>query len=308
MSVYNGARYLPASLDSLIEQQGIEHEVIAVDDGSTDESGRILEEYAGRDPRIRVLRQENGGLTRALIRGCSEARGRYIARHDADDLSLPGRLKRQADYLVSNPSVRLAGCWTRCIGPEGEELYSLAREETPEDSTRQLRASSLDRLRGLGGHGSAMFRREDYLSVGGYRQQLYFAQDLDLWLRLTEHGFLGFVREFLYEWRVMPSSVSSRFRDQQRQTCRLILEMARLRPNGTEEAAVLDRAALIRPGVKKPERSLRSTARGNYFIGKCLMDRGDPRCVGYLLRSARLWPIQMRAWLALLRWSLRRVG
>ena len=305
MSVYNGARYLRASLDSVIGQQGVDHEVIAVNDGSTDESGQILMEYAARDTRLRVLQQDNTGLTRALIRGCAEARGRYIARHDADDLSSPGRLKLQAEYLASHPSVTLAGCWTRYIGPEEEELFLWMRDETPDEATRQLRAARLRNLRGLGGHGSAMFRRDDYVSVGGYRPQFYFAQDLDLWSRLTERGHVGFVREFLYAWRVTPTSITGRYRDEQAKTARLILDMARLRADGCAEEALLDRAARIRPGLLKAERPTRAAAKGYYFIGKCLMDRGDERCVPYLARSARLRPLQVRAWLALLRWSLR---
>ncbi len=73
MGVYNDARHLRAALDSVLSQQGVELELIAVDDGSTDESPAILAEAAARDPRVRVVVQENAGLTRALIRGCSLA-------------------------------------------------------------------------------------------------------------------------------------------------------------------------------------------------------------------------------------------
>ena len=92
MSVYNGACYLRAAVESVLDQQGVSFEFVVVDDGSTDESGAILDEYATRDPRLRVIHQQNTGLTQALIRGCSEARGEFIARQDADDVSLPGRL------------------------------------------------------------------------------------------------------------------------------------------------------------------------------------------------------------------------
>ena len=87
MSVYNGARYLRAAIESVLSQQGVDFELLAVNDGSTDKSGSILDEYAARDPSVRVIHQENLGLTRALIRGCNEARGRFIARQDADDVS-----------------------------------------------------------------------------------------------------------------------------------------------------------------------------------------------------------------------------
>jgi glycosyltransferase involved in cell wall biosynthesis len=93
-SVYNGERYLRESLESVLSQEGVDLELIVVDDGSEDSTPEILADSATRDPRLRVLTQENRGLTVALIRGCAEARGEFIARHDLDDLSLPGRLRR----------------------------------------------------------------------------------------------------------------------------------------------------------------------------------------------------------------------
>ena len=89
MSVYNGASNLAATMDSILSQEGVELEFIVVNDGSTDETGEILDDYARRDDRVRVIHQENTGLTRALIRGCAAATGEFIARQDAGDVSLP---------------------------------------------------------------------------------------------------------------------------------------------------------------------------------------------------------------------------
>src|SRR5438128_1485891 len=107
-SVYNGERYLLPSLESVLGQQGVDLELVVVNDGSTDRTGQILDDLASRDNRLRVLHQTNRGLTEALARGCSEARGRYIARHDADDLSLPGRLRRQQRLLDGDPGLSMA--------------------------------------------------------------------------------------------------------------------------------------------------------------------------------------------------------
>ena len=103
MSVYNGAKYLRESVESVLSQEGVAFEFIIVNDGSTDDSGIILAEYAARDDRIRIIEQENTGLTRALIRGCDEAQGKYIARQDADDISMPNRLL-QLQNLISSKS------------------------------------------------------------------------------------------------------------------------------------------------------------------------------------------------------------
>src|SRR6516225_9750261 len=125
MSVYNGASDLAVSVDSILSQEGVEFEFIVVNDGSTDQSGQILNEYAQRDSRLRIIHQENAGLTRALIRGCQAVRGEFIARQDAGDISLPNRLQSQATLLREHHNCVLVSCWTDMIGPKGEFLYSL---------------------------------------------------------------------------------------------------------------------------------------------------------------------------------------
>src|SRR5262249_52832345 len=96
MSVYNGASHLAATLDSVLSQEGVELEFIVVNDGSTDKAGEILDDYARRDGRVRVIHQQHTGLTYALIRGCAAATGEFIARQDAGDVSLAGRLALQS--------------------------------------------------------------------------------------------------------------------------------------------------------------------------------------------------------------------
>src|SRR5882672_1865903 len=101
MSVYNDAAYLSDSIESVLRQDGVSFEFIVIDDGSTDQSGSILNKYAANDPRLRVVHQKNQGLTASLIVGCSMARGRYIARQDSDDISFSGRLLRLSKELDS---------------------------------------------------------------------------------------------------------------------------------------------------------------------------------------------------------------
>ena len=129
MSVYNGAKYLRESVESILSQKSVDFEFIIVNDGSTDDSENILDEYAVQDNRIRIIKQKNMGLTQALIRGCNEARGTYIARQDANDVSLQGRLKKQLEYLKSHgmSSKVYASIFMICPKiPFGNRLFAVA--------------------------------------------------------------------------------------------------------------------------------------------------------------------------------------
>lgn len=298
MSVYNGAAHLDATIRSILEQQGVTLEFVIVDDGSTDESGAILQRYATIDPRIVLLQQENTGLTRALIRACEQARGRYIARQDAGDRSFPGRLVKQAAYLDAYPDVMLVSCWTRYIGPADEELWLESRQDTPAQATRRLRANSREELRGISSHSSAMFRRADYIQVGGYRPQFWLAQDLDLWTRLTDSGEVAIVPECLCEYRFEPNAISGRYAREQAYLTDLIIEMRKRRVAGLEETSLLAEADGIRPDTKAPVSH--SASSGLYFLGKVLMDRGDRRGLVYLRQVLANDPFHARArcWLA----------
>ena len=147
MSVYNGASTLPATMDSILSQEDVELEFIVVNDGSTDGTGEILEAYARRDSRVRVIHQENTGLTRALIRGCAAASGEFIARQDAGDVSRAGRLATQANVLRTNPNVVMTSCGTQFVGPGGEFLYEVC--QFGDELHRGLQCIDLHRCMGL---------------------------------------------------------------------------------------------------------------------------------------------------------------
>src|SRR5262245_10874644 len=111
IGTYNDAGCLSAAIDSIRAQTFGDWELIVVNDGSTDGTAALLDRYAAADHRISVILQANAGLTQALIRGCAAARGAYIARQDADDISYPLRLQRQVEALAAKPDVGLVSCW-----------------------------------------------------------------------------------------------------------------------------------------------------------------------------------------------------
>ena len=118
LPVRNGAADLPKAIDTILAQTFTDFELIVVNDGSTDGTAAVLD--AIRDPRVRVVHQENMGLAAALNRGISLARGRYIARQDHDDWAKPTRLEKQVAFMEANPDCALVG--TCADGPSKSSL------------------------------------------------------------------------------------------------------------------------------------------------------------------------------------------
>lgn len=292
ISVYNGADHLRETLDSILAQEGVTFELIVVNDGSTDQSAKILEEYASRDERIRVFQQENQGLTKALIRGCSEAWGKYIARHDAGDVSLTDRLVKQVNCFVANLDSALVSCGTRFVGPNREHLYDVNPD--PAEAMTRLLTLDLNQISGPSHHGSTLFSKELYDRVGGYRSSFYFAQDLDLWIRLAENGRHIMMSDVLYQASVNVASISGLYRKEQVATAKVILDCARRRRTGMSEAPALEKARGINPPAKRYRNRL-GRARALYFIGVCLKKRKDPLAQDYFKQALLAFPLHLKS-------------
>ena len=298
MGVYNAAATLRETLDSIVAQEEVELEVIVVDDGSTDATPAILGEY----PAIRVIRQENRGLTRALMAGCAAARGTLIARHDAGDLSHPRRLVTQ-QRLFDDAEVAFVSCATHYVGPELEPLW-VARPKVlaPAPVLDLSREHGL--VDGPTHHGSVVFRRDAYERAGGYRAAFYYGQDFDLWYRLAERGKFASAEEVLYTGRILPGSISSAAKREQETLARLSRRALELRQRGQSDETVLAEAAQVEP--VRGTASRRTRAAGLYFIGEALRRNGDPRARRYLREAIAAWPLSPRAWLRLLQSGLRQ--
>ena len=156
LPVYNAANDLPRAVNSLLHQTLQDFEVIAIDDGSTDGSGDLLDRYAHADPRIRVFHQENAGaLGKVLNRAAELARGKFLARQDADDASEPSRLENQVAYLEGHQNTGLCGTWAWFIDTNLGPLFSL---ELPDNHT--LLSHYLNKGLNPFVHGSLMLRAE----------------------------------------------------------------------------------------------------------------------------------------------------
>lgn len=295
MGVYNGASTLAATLDSILGQTECDFECIVVDDGSTDATPAILTEYAARDPRIRVIGQANAGLTRALIAGCAAARGAYIARHDAGDLSDARRFELQKRALDADATVVFVSCATQYAGPELEPLWITrptgAALEPAHVLDLAIRGALTD---GPTHHGSVMLRRDGYERAGAYRAAFYYGQDFDLWLRLAEIGKFQGIDEVLYTARITPDSISGSARLRQEELGRLSRAALDARQHAESETEILARAAAV---GRVSRRTTSNRANGLYFIGEALRRNRDRRARAYLRQSLAVWPFSMRAWI-----------
>ena len=222
MAVWNARRYLAKCLLSMARQTIRDYEFIIVDDGSTDGSRKMVERWAHQDDRIRLIVRENRGLTRSLNEALALARGDYIARMDADDISLPNRLELQQAFLDQHPECVGVGAEVLLIDPEGWPIAPRGHVQTHEEICRKL-------LQGNGGalsHPAVMMRKSVLRAIGGYDERFAVAQDFDLFLRLAEVGRLENLPDVLLLWRQSKQSVNQTRHDQWNEVKRLALQNA----------------------------------------------------------------------------------
>ena len=301
MSVYNGAEALPTTLASILSQQSVDFELIVVDDGSTDDSASILDEAAAGDGRIRVVHQPNSGLTRALICGCSKARGEFIARQDCGDVSLPGRLAQQRDAIRGDGALSFVSSWTRFATLDAEALHiakGSGRATRPIDVIDATQPYGV--LDGPAHHGSVMFRRSAYENSGGYRPEFYYGQDWDLWYRLAERGKFQMLQAFLYEARIGVNDISMNNKARQELIGQQSFRALQLRQAGLSDQPALDEAMKIRPGAHNSRRR-GGVSQGCYFMGECLRRNGNrAAALRYLKRAVQENPLHLKSWVRLL--------
>jgi len=202
MSVYNGEKYLLESINSILAQTFNNLEFIIVNDASTDSTAKILEGI--HDPRIRVFTNEiNIGLTKSLNRALRQCRSDFVARMDADDISLPERLAKQYAFLKQNSAYGLVG--TQSYVLVGEKKFSfLARlPEAHEHITQALKGGNVFY------HGSVMIRKSMFAAINYYNEEFYYAQDYDAWFRLSETSNVANLPDILYVWRNAKEGISN---------------------------------------------------------------------------------------------------
>ena len=202
MPVYKTAPYLREAMDSILSQSFTDFELIVLNDCSPDEADDILDTYT--DSRIvRYKGEKNVGLSNILNVGIGMARGKYIARMDSDDLSLPDRLRIQVDYLEAHPEVDLVSVGMQLFG-EKDEIW--VREPNPE----KVKIIALFHSPIL--HASSVWRRARFEKNGlRFRQEMVPSEDYDMWTRALVKGLkLVNLRQVLYKYRIHPAQATTR--------------------------------------------------------------------------------------------------
>lgn len=206
LPVFNGEPYLGQAVQSILEQSFTDFELIAVDDGSTDRTADLLAAFQKKDARIRVVRQERQGIVMALNRGCETATGQYIARMDADDVSLCNRLQVQVAFLDAHPHVDVLGTGYRHL--DGETL-SLPHRNPRTHGLIEWRLCFYNCLC----HPSVMMRREKVAELGFYRSAYPHCEDYDLWIRACTRLRLANLDDVLLLYRSSLTGISNSKRE-----------------------------------------------------------------------------------------------
>ena len=196
MPMYNAGRHLAAAIQSIRNQSYQNWELFCLDDGSTDDTRRIVEHQQQHDPRIHYVDLPHRGIVATLNAGFALATGSFIARMDADDLSLPNRFELQVTFLNSNPEVAIVGGAYQLIDASDAVWKTCQPPTDPVKIRRELS------VRNCLCHPAMMFRRELIESIAGpYRAAFPLAEDYDLWLRASESVLIGNLPDIVLHYR-----------------------------------------------------------------------------------------------------------
>lgn len=209
--VYNGESFLKECLKSVIQQTYQELEILVIDDGSTDDSHRIIDWFAARDERFRTFRRQNSGLAESRNFAFSKARGEWIAIIDQDDLCYPNRIEKQLSLAASYPSARLIFCDTDYIDVDGQIIGShLAAFKIPKNFIPKKVGGDLLLTKGCFIDSEAWFFRKCVIrSIGCLDSALKYACDYEYFIRIGLEFDMAYTTEKLSAWRIHPTQESA---------------------------------------------------------------------------------------------------
>jgi glycosyltransferase involved in cell wall biosynthesis len=204
MAVRNGAAFIDEALASLAGQDFKDFEIVLVDNGSGDDTSRLVSRWVDDEPRLRAFRLDRPGLSRSLKYAAAMARAPFLARLDCDDIALPSRLGVQYAAMQNEPALGLLGSFVELIGGDGRTI----RERQLPVSDREIK--HILRSANPFVHSTIMMRRDAYARAGGYREGLRICEDFDLWCRMAEVTDLANLDVPLVRYRMHGDAMSFR--------------------------------------------------------------------------------------------------
>lgn len=221
MAVYNGEKHLQEAILSVLEQTYDDFELVIVNDGSTDQTRNILEQFANKANIIHL--EKNQGAAAALNIAASHAKGDWLAVHDSDDISLPTRLEEQVRFM--DPQYSAVGTLIECIN--GDPPVSLEKlKEIEDDYNHHQTPQDLMNVRFFGNpncHGTMMYSKDLFQRVGGYNPKYKIAYDYDLWMRFMREKPIVKIPKVLYKWRIQDKSLH---RMDEGETCKEVMRIS----------------------------------------------------------------------------------
>ncbi len=214
---YNAMKYLPETVESVLQQTFTDFEVLIINDGSSD---NIVQWVAGIvDARVKLISQKNQGVSVARNTGIAHAQGEYIAFLDADDFWQASKLEKQVRCLDNNSVIGLVHTWMAFVDSNGKSTGKVMASNAEGYVWKQLVESNLIAC------SSVMVRRCCLEAVGGFEPNLHFVEDWDLWIRISCHYPFAVIKEPLYYYRQVPNSLSKNLQVLE-ESCRFVIEKA----------------------------------------------------------------------------------
>jgi len=199
LPVFNCEDYIYDAVKSILDQTFTEFELFIIDDGSTDNTYKIIKQI--KDPRIILVKQNNKGLPKTLNENFKRARGKFIARQDADDFSYPQRLEKQVKFLESHPDVGIVGTWAEIW------IAQKKSDRTLMHSCQNYQLSFDILFDSAFVHSSIMIRKKVFNLLGGYNDKFQPVEDYEYWTRILEKFKGANIPELLQVYRELPSSM-----------------------------------------------------------------------------------------------------
>lgn len=239
MPAYNSERYIAAAIESILNQTMADFEFIIVDDGSTDSTLQIIQCYAAKDARIRVIHNDHGGASHAMNTGIAAACGEWVVVMHSDDVSMPNRLERLMHYAKAAPEVVIWGSNGIYLSATDRKMGSFFVGPTSSADFHSLREKA-EIVQVI--HPTAMMRRDLLLKLNSYDETIRVAEDIELFDRLALHGELRTIDEPLIQYRIHRQSLSMLYFMEMHALAEYIRERQRCR---LANRAIPDREAFL---------------------------------------------------------------